>query len=183
MNDVFEYHIQIEDFSSLLVWLMLLCLLGVCITGWPMLVMSKFFLTKTGSRFSIINFELPFSFSKLKSIIENSTERTKETVRMNLKLDYYFMLFAYLLLFFAGWYVLHQQQLSFQESKAYKILWVPFIIWLFDILENKTAFASLENLTKTSARLLLVFSIMKWLLVVGYVVVTVGICMDEISFD
>jgi glucan phosphoethanolaminetransferase (alkaline phosphatase superfamily) len=87
-NDVFDYHIYIEQFSSLLIWLMLVCFLGLCITGFAMIVISRFFLTKTASRFSIIDFEMPFSFTKFKGIIENTTDNTKETIRMNLKMDY-----------------------------------------------------------------------------------------------
>ena len=51
MNDAFNYTINIPGFSSLLLWLMLLCFLGCCVTLWPMLIMSQFFLRKDGSRF------------------------------------------------------------------------------------------------------------------------------------
>ncbi len=171
-NDVFDYHIYIEQFSSLLIWLMLVCFLGLCITGFAMIVISRFFLTKTGSRFSIIDFELPFSFTKFKGIVDNTTDNTKETIRMSLKMDYYFMLFAYSFLFFAGWYVLQQQPLM-QGSNIYKFLWMPFAAWFFDVLENTTASACLEKLTKTNARLLFIFSLIKWLLIVVYVVVMI----------
>ncbi len=101
-NDFFEYHIYIKDFSRLLLWLMFVCFLGVFISGWAMSVMSRFFLTDKGRKFSIIDFELPYSFKRFKEIIDHISEKTKDTVRMNLKLDYYFMPFAYLLLFFGG---------------------------------------------------------------------------------
>jgi hypothetical protein len=136
-----------------------------------MVVIRRFFLTKTGSRFSIMDFELPYSFTKFKGIIDNITDKTKDTVRMNLKMDYYFMLFAYFFLFFAGWYILRHQQNLLQEGNIYNMLWIPFAAWLFDILENKMAFACLEKLTKTNARLLLIFSLIKWLLIAMYTVV------------
>jgi hypothetical protein len=167
-QDVFDYHIHIEKFSNLLVWLIFICFAGLCLTGFPMLVMSRFFFTKTGSRFSIINMELPFSFTKFRDIIDGTSNSTKDTMRMNLKLDYYFMIFAYLLLFFAGWFVLQRQETA-QPDNTYRLLWIPFIAWLFDILENKMALASLEKLSKAKARLLLVFSLVKWLLIAGYV--------------
>jgi len=167
-NDVLNFHIQIQDFSRLLIWLMLLCFLGFCITGYAMLVSSRFFLTKTGQHFSIIDFELPFSLSKFKSLIDNLTSKTKDTIRLNLQLDYYFMPFAYLLLFFAGWYVLQREQIVMQESNWYNILWVPFLAWLFDILENKMAYTSLKIFSNTTARLLFTFSMIKWLLILAY---------------
>ena len=169
-QDVFDYHIHIENFSNLLVWLIFVCFGGLCLSGFPMVVISRFFLTKNGSRFSIMNFELPFSFTKFRDIIEGTTDKTKDTVRLNLKLDYYFMIFAYLLLFFAGWYVLQRQQITLYESGTYRILWLPFIAWLFDVLENKMAFACLETLSQAKARLLLIFSLVKWLLIAGYLV-------------
>jgi len=107
-NDYFDYHIHIQNFSSLLLWLTVLCFLGIFITGYPMSVMSRFFLTEkdkeTGkvSKFSIIDFELPYSFTRFKNIIDRLSDNTKDTVRMNLKLDYKFMPFAYLFLFFGG---------------------------------------------------------------------------------
>ncbi len=172
-NDVFEYRIYIEHFSNLLIWLTLVCFLGLCVTGFAIIVISRFFLTKAGTRFSIIDFELPLSFTRFKGIIDNTTDNTKDTVRMNLKMDYLFMLFAYLFLFFGGWYVLQQQQPLLQGSNIYKLLWMPFAAWFFDVLENTMALACLEKITKTNARMLFIFSLIKWLLIIVYVVVMI----------
>jgi hypothetical protein len=181
MNDVFTFTITIPDFSSLLLWLMLLCFLGCCVTLWPMLVMSRFFLRKDGTRFSILLFQLPFSISKFQSLVNNITGRTKDTVRMNLKLDYYFMPFVYLLLLFGGWYVLHLQQFSFAESNYYKLLFLPLLAWVFDILENKTALASIKLVTKTKTRTLFVFALIKWILIIGYLGFMVAIALNILN--
>src|SRR5215218_1744864 len=165
MNDVFDYHIHIQDFSRLLIWLMLVCFLGLCITSWAMMVMSRFFLTgkdkETGKirKFSIIDFELPYSFTRFKNIVDHISDKTKDTVRMNLKMDYKFMPFAYLFLFFGGWYIMQRHHLFALNSDYYKILFFPFAAWLMDIVENKLAFACLEKLTKTNSRLLFFVSL------------------------
>ena len=97
MNDSFDYHIHIEHFSSLLLWLTVVCMLGAIVTTVPMIIMSRFFLTekdavnKRVKRFSIIDFELPYSFSRFKKLIGNISANTKDTVRMSLRMDYYFM--------------------------------------------------------------------------------------------
>lgn len=181
-KDIFEYQVHIEQFSWILLWLMLLCFLGLIITGWTMQVMSRFFLTEknkeTGEtrKFSIINFELPYSYANFKSIINNISERTKDTVRMNLNFDYYFMPFAYLFLFFGGWYMLHSNNYVFQESGYYRLLFIPFAAWFFDMVENKLALYCLDKLTKTNARMLFGVSLVKWLLIIGYIIIFLVIC-------
>ncbi len=170
-KDIFDYHIYIGDFSQLLLWLMVVCFLGLCITVRPMLVISRFFVTKKHTKFSIMNFKLPYSFTKFKGIIDNISDKTKDTVRMNLKLDYYFMPFAYLFLFFSGWYVLQRHNPYLPEKSSYYwVLWVPCVAWVFDILENKIAHSCIEVVTKAKARSLFFVSLIKWMLVLGYVV-------------
>ena len=51
-----------------------------------------------------------------------------------------------------------------------KILWIPFIAWIMDIVENKIAFACLDGLTKAKSWSLFFVSAVKWLLVFGYIV-------------
>ena len=176
MNDVFDYHIHVEHFSWLLLWLTVVCVIGAVVTTMPMITMSRFFLTEADAisgrvkHFSIIDFELPYSFSRFKNLIGHISEKTKDTVRMSLRMDYYFMPFAYLFLFFGGWYMMQRHHLFALHPDNYKILFLPFAAWLMDIVENKLAFACLANLTKTNSRLLLFASIIKWLLIFGYLV-------------
>ena len=181
MNDVFSYTINIPDFSNLLLWLMLLCFLGCCVTLWPMLVMSKFFLRKDGSRFSILLFLLPLSVSKFQTLVDTITGRTKDTIRMNLKLDYFFMPFAYLLLLFGGWFTLHRQQFSFANSDYYKLLFIPLVAWVFDIVENRIAYSCIKSVTTTKARILFVVSLLKWILIIGYLILITAISMNILN--
>lgn len=175
-NDIFDYHIHIEHFSSLLLWLTILCLLGIFITSWPMMMMSRFFLTErdtdTGKvrKFSIIDFELPYSFRRFRNIVDHISEKTKDTVRMNLKLDFKFMPFAYLFLFFGGWYIMQRHHLFFLNDEVYKILFFPFIAWLMDAVENMLALECLVKLTKTNSRLLFFASTVKWLIIFAYLI-------------
>lgn len=178
MNDVFSYTINIPDFSNLLLWLMFLCFLGCCVTLWPMLIMSKFFLRKDGTRFSILLFQLPLSVSKFKTLVDTITDRTKDTVRMNLKIDYFFMPFAYFLLLFGGWLTLHRQQFSFAESDYYKFLFVPLAAWAFDIMENRMASSCIKSVTTTKARILFVLSLLKWILIIGYLIFLIFISLN-----
>jgi hypothetical protein len=180
-DDVFDYQIHIDNFSSLLLSLILVCFFGLCATAWRMFVISRFFLNKNGSRFSILNFELPYSFTKFKNIIENISDKTKDAVRMNLKLDYFFMPFAYLFLFFGGLYMLHRQHLLLQDSNAYKILWLPFAAWLFDIMENMLSVLCLEKLTQTKSRLLFFVSLVKWIVIYGFLILLYVIVFRKIS--
>ncbi len=141
-----------------------------------MTIASGFFLTQkdkeTGRvrKFSILDFELPYSFTRFTKIMNNLSDKTKDTVRMNLKLDYYFMPFAYLFLFFGGWYIMQRHHLFSLNSEYYKILYMPLAAWVMDIVENKLAFACLENGTKTNSRLLLFVSLIKWVLIFGYLI-------------
>jgi len=175
-NDYFDYHIHIENFSALLLWLTLLCFLGIFITGYAMTVMSRFFLTEkdkdTGKvkKFSIIDFELPYSFTRFKNLLGNLSANTKDTVRMNLKMDYKFMPFAYLFLFFGGWYIMQRHHLFSVNGDYYKILFFPFIAWVMDILENMLALECLVKPTKTNSRLLFFASLLKWLIIFTFLV-------------
>ena len=180
MNDAFTYTVDIPGFSNMLLWLMLLCFLGCLVTLWPMLIMSQFFLRKDGTRFSILLFQLPLSISKFQSLVNDINGNTKDTVRMNLKLDYYFMPFMYLLLLFTGWYVLHQQ-FVFGESDYYYLLFAPLIAWVFDILENKIAYSSIKSVTKTKTRVLFMVALLKWLLIIAYLLLIVAISMNILN--
>jgi hypothetical protein len=180
-NDVFQYSIYITGFSNLLLWLMLICFSGACLTGGLMMVISRFFLDKDGRKFSIMAFELPLSFNKFKTLTGNISIATKDTVRMNLRLDYFFMPFAYLFLLFTGWYLLHRFNCRITVCAYYYILFVPFTAWLFDILENLMAFACLTELTKTKAVLLFIFSLLKWILIIGYLLFLLALVTGIIS--
>jgi hypothetical protein len=175
-NDNFDYHIHIEHFSGLLLWLTVVCLLGAAITSLSMMTMSKFFLTDKNAatgrvqKFSIIDFELPYSFSRFKNLIDHISEKTKDTVRMNLRMDYCFMPFIYLFLFFGGWYIMQRHHLFALNPNNYKILFLPFIAWLLDIVENRLAFACLANLTRTASWSLFFVSFAKWLSIFAYLV-------------
>ena len=99
---------------------------------------------------------------------------------MNLKLDYYFMPFAYLLLLFGGWFVLHQQ-FVFGENDYYYFLLTPLVAWIFDILENKIAYSSIKSVTKAKTRVLFVVALLKWLLIIGYLLLIAAISMNVLN--
>lgn len=165
--DVFYYCFTIEQPGKILLVLMVVCLLGSIITLWAMLTVSKFFLDKDNNRFTIMRFQFPWSHAKLDALIKNIPENRKDAVRMQLKIDYYLMPFIYGLLFFAGCYVLWTGRQSAQVNTAYyHLLWIPVLAWLCDIAENKLTFSSLNKPLKNKTRLLLGFSLLKWVLAV-----------------
>src|SRR4051812_33252676 len=119
MNDIFHLEINIPDFSRLLLWCILISFSGLCLTASLTLVMGRFFLAKkkheTAGRnaadeyfpVSLFLFELPIPLTKFQRVTSILDDKMKETLRLNLKLHYFFMLFAYLSLLFTGWYFLH----------------------------------------------------------------------------
>ena len=177
----FEYTIYIERPDQLLLWLMLLCLLGFLITGWAMTAMSRFFFYDASEGkereenlrpFSILQLELPWSYNKFQNITQHMPEKTKDTVRMQLRLDYYFMPFVYLFLFFGGCFVLWCKNNGETALDRYSfLLWIPFIAWLFDIIENKLIASSLVRTTRGKTTALLFFSSIKWIIAILFFII------------
>src|SRR5688572_9267473 len=98
MNDVLEYRIHIEQFSRLLLWLTVLCFFGSVMMAALMKTVSRFFLTREGQSFSILRFQLPYSHAAFKTLVDNLSGKTKDTIRMHHRLDNYLMIFTYLFL-------------------------------------------------------------------------------------
>ena len=171
MNDVFDYRIHIEQFSHLLTWLTLLCLFGSALLFFAMNQVRRFFLTKTGATFSLFQIQLPFSHKAFTTLLGHVSPKTKDTVRLHQRLDRYFMTFIYPCLFFGGWYVLHLRQVYKYDPYAYDLLWLPLLIWLMDYLENQLVLRCLRSPTVSQSRLLLIFSLLKWLFLISYLVV------------
>ena len=171
MNDVFDYRIHIEQFSRLLTWLVFLFFFGAMLLFYAMSQVRRFFLTKTGASFSLFHIQLPVSYKAFTTLLGNLSAKTKDTVRLHQRLDLYFMTFIYLCLFFGGWYVLHLRQVYKYDPYAYDLLWMPLLIWLMDYLENQLVRRCLHLPTVSYSRLLLIFSLLKWLFLFSYLVV------------
>jgi hypothetical protein len=175
----FEYCIYIDNPDRLLLWLMLLCVLGSLVTSWMMAAISKFFLYRVSGedelkKFSIMQLEFPWSFEKFKNLIDQMTDKTKDTVRMQLNVDYYFMPFIYLLLFFGGCFVLWYYKSAGTSISQYNfLLWIPVATWLFDIIENKLIASSLESTSKFKTNTLLFFALAKWIIAVLFFIAAV----------
>ena len=173
--DPFYFTITIDQPAGLLLALMVLCLLGTIITAWAMKIVSGFFLDKKNKKFFITQFQFPWSYEKFKMMVDDIPDHRKDAVRMQLRIDYYFMPFAYGLLFFAGCYVLWftSKQLSNSVNHYTYLLWVPFLAWLFDIIENKLISSSLNQTSRTKTLLLLSVSLAKWILAVSFYLLAV----------
>lgn len=189
-KDIIDFNVLIQQPGQLALWLAALCALGFIITCSAMQQVSKFFFYKKETkqlpatqnlyaRFSVFNFQLPFNYSRFEEIIKNISDKTKEAVKRSLHIDYYFMPFAYLLLFFLSFYF----YLGTNEANRINIfLLLPFISWVMDIIENNIAAACLTRLTPLKARLLLIVSAVKWLSVAAsvlYIFACLSICIIQ----
>lgn len=108
------------------------------------------------SKFSIMQLELPWSSTKFQDIISGMSTQTKDTVRMQLHADNYFMPFMYLFLFFCGCYmILCYNTNDMAGGPSGYILWVPFIAWLLDIVENRLIDAAITSGNRLSVQILI----------------------------
>ena len=142
-----------------------------------MKIVSGFFLDKKNKKFFITQFQFPWSYEKFKMMVDDIPDQRKDAVRMQLRIDYYFMPFVYSMLFFAGCYVLWfaGDQLTNPVNHYSYLLWVPFVAWVFDIIENKLISSSLKQPGRIKTLLLLSFSLAKWILAVSFFLLAVTV--------
>lgn len=176
-NEFVDWQIRLYHPGELLLVGMLVCLVGMLITTIIMASISKFFyyqpskLAATNQplfllRFSIMALELPGK--KFDEIIQGVNKKTVEALQWQLKVDYYFMPFAYFFLVLAGSFVhlvYASENIVFDPSCF--LVWLPFVAWVFDIVENVLISATLSTQTTSRKGAILFFSAFKWLVVVG----------------
>ncbi len=166
-GDVFFLTIEIENYSQFLGWLIFVCLMGTVLTGWLMLSVSRYFLTDKGERFSILQLQLPRSHQMYQELLLQLSNKTKTTVRLQLRIDLYFMPFFYGLLFFVGWYFYRTLgSLEAPRTAGLLLSWTPWIAWLLDIIENRLIAENLNTSTKTKTGFVFGFALLKWLSVI-----------------
>lgn len=178
---IFYWQIIIHYPGQILFAGLILCFLGMIITTAIMISISKFFYYRThldasvknnvaisegNQHFSIMALELPGK--KFWNIVEGMDQKTKQAVIWQLKVDYFFMPFAYVSLLIAGCFVhLKQGNTNAWFSETYLLAWLPLVAWLFDIIENKLIRLAITSLNKNVKMLILLFSATKWLIVAG----------------
>ena len=120
--DTLNYHIQLPHFTAMLSFLLVLCILGMLPFWWQMQTIGKhFFLIEEQGKeygkktshtaFSIMELQLTAPLERVLHLVRQMNPKTKETLRMQLRLDGYFMPFLYLGLFFLGGIALRQAYL------------------------------------------------------------------------
>ena len=173
-NLILEFRVQHPD--EVLLWLTFICALGAISTSWQMSRMSNFFFYKRlqpdgnmdkeenlWQQFSIMQLEFPRSKKSISEIITGMTTQVKETVRMQLRIDYYFMPFAYLFLLFGASFVLWRLKLDGYSISGLKPLLIfPFLCWALDIAENKLIASALTNPARPRSTLIYAIAFTKW---------------------
>jgi hypothetical protein len=186
-NEVYNWQVQIHHPGQLLIVGMVICLLGMILTSAIMAAIGNFFyytpavemnrvtdadLPVLQKRFSILAMELPGK--KFQDIVQGMDKKSREDLVWQLKIDYYFMPFAYGFLLLAGSFV-HWTYASrgLNFDSLFLLVWLPLVAWLFDIIENKLIAASLNNFTGSGKAGILIFSSAKWFIALGCLVACV----------
>lgn len=152
--------------DQLLGALMFLLGCGLVLFSAVMKLLYPFLQDKDGKKVSVLKLEWPQKFTELEKMLDSLSPKAKDIIRWSLKLDFIWMAFLYLLMAcLAGW--------VWRCSGTAKWLlawscWLPFITWLFDILENITTLSVLKDPEKTTARAMGTCSLLKWLTAAAY---------------
>jgi hypothetical protein len=170
------YCIKIHCPDNLLLFGIFATFLGFMSIGRLMLVAGKFVVDENGNRISVMRLEVPKNVEAFTTTLSKMTEKSKYAARLNLNLDFLFMPFLYMCMYFIATYV----QLRFEYNHAITDAWMtglivirflPFLTWLLDIAENLFTLMALKKPGKALVNLMRFVSVLKWLtgaVFVGY---------------
>jgi hypothetical protein len=180
MRKDFVWQIVIHNPGQLLVAGLVLCFIGITLTTAFMSAISRFFYYKLPAkeksensiseppkyaRFSIMDIQL--RRQKIWKIIQGMDEKTKQAVKWQLQVDYYFMPFAYLFIVFTGLLAHWKNELSADRfDQLYLLVWLPLVAWLFDIIENNLVADALTSQEKSNKGYIFIISMTKWLIAI-----------------
>lgn len=157
-------------YDGVLASVMFICFMGLVITSALMLPGYLFFQTKDGKRLSMIKLEFPQRYDKLQDTLLSTSQKAKDVVRFNLRMDFIFMPCLYILMYCLARLIwLHSGLNEWQASLGW-ICFLPYANWLLDILENTMTFEVLSDPTKKNALFMFIFSTLKWLAGLVYIV-------------
>jgi hypothetical protein len=173
----FQITFQITCPCHLLDWLIWLFIAGFLITGRILVVSSGFyFYTDKNNQpvkiSTIRDLELWRDYSRFLTMICGLSDKMKDSILRGLRMDYFFMFFAYGALYLLARWVAH----CFVQNDYWPVIWLnarwlPLIAWVMDISENIFTAMVLRNISKTKARIQRVASALKWLLVMIYITI------------
>lgn len=168
-SDSLRWSIVIQDPSSLLGWLMIISAMASVALVMIMMAVDPFFFLPDNSKFKMMQLELPKKLGPFKTIVTTASEKVKGAIRLQLNLDYFFMIFAYNFMFFTGALIIHLAEKHDPALHSLKTLLVaPFVAWLVDIVENILIASSLKHYSPTKTRTLYIVSLTKWTIVYLY---------------
>jgi hypothetical protein len=184
MRKDFVWQIVIHNPGQLLLAGLVLCFIGMILTTAIMSAISGFFYYKLPlkgkpgnsisnppryARFSIMDIQL--RRRKIWEIIQGMDAKTKEAVKWQLQVDYYFMPFAYLFILFTGMLAHLKNNLAGDLfDQLYLIIWLPLVAWVFDIIENNLLAAALTSQEKSGKGYIFIISRIKWLIAIACLV-------------
>ncbi|PWU00657.1 MAG: hypothetical protein C5B52_08460 [Bacteroidetes bacterium] len=168
-SDSLHWSIVIQDPASLLGWLMIITAMASLAMGMIMTAVQPFFFLPDNSSFKMMQLELPRKLDPFRNIVTTASEKVKGAIRLQLSLDYIFMVFAYGFMFFTGALIIHLAEKHNGSLGSLKVLLIaPFVAWTTDIIENVLISSSLSRYSPTKTRVLYFVSLTKWTIVYLY---------------
>ncbi|WP_118976863.1 hypothetical protein [Taibaiella koreensis] len=161
-------------------WLILFLAAGTVFWYIMLYILSRGFLGHAtaanpgGRRFSIFRIQLPFSHTAFRRSLDTLPAKSVKPLQWSLKLDFVFMAFAYPLLTAIAWYLQRNTNPAganqgWQQPVLQAAVWLPFVAWALDILENILSFACLRKVSWLRSRMLLLTALLKWIVILAVV--------------
>ncbi|WP_404986273.1 hypothetical protein ACI513_03960 [Chryseobacterium sp. M5] len=155
-----NFHVYMENFEQLILWIAILCVFGTIICHAYLSLLSKNFFyelkvddIKISRNFSIIDLQLPYKKSLFTEILINVNSKTEKLVEKSLKIDSYFMPFAYGSIFFLTVFLFlkfknpelaNHSQMSMILKCSFLL---PLISYVADILENHVTYKLIRKIS------------------------------------
>jgi len=166
--------------ENILWWIICIAFIGTLITGIMMRQAARFSLTLDGVPVALQKFHRLGKADGVATILQSMSMHSRASMRAGLRMDFLFMPFFYGLIVCLS--VLIRWDAG-ENSNWYEILyalcWLPFAMWLFDLIENLAALSILSaferkrEVSTTSALLMAAGNVLKsvtlilWLLVMA----------------
>jgi len=171
------YTFQIFCPCHIMDWLIWIFIAGFLITLRILVIQSNFYYYTDKNNnpvkiSTIRDLELWRDYNRFFIVITSLSDKMKETIRRGLRADYVFMFFAYGGLYLLARWAAH----CFVQNAFWSVVWLysrwlPLVAWVMDISENIFSAVLLRNISKTTAQIQRILSLLKWLIVVLYLMV------------
>jgi hypothetical protein len=149
-----------ECTDNLLLACIFLLAAGLVIFSAMMGAVIPFMMDANLKKISVLKLEWPQPYAKLTLFLDGLPEKTKDMIKLNLKLDFCWMAFLYLLMICLGSYIWRHSDSC--DLLQHIVCYLPLANWIFDIMENVMTFEVLKDSSPAKARIMGTFSVLKW---------------------